>query len=72
MKRKVKEMTNTNEKAVKTRRKHKEDQEARYREKIRIREKMKESCLRILDDPSTSSADQMKAVEILHELMKGR
>ena len=70
-KRQVKEMT-TKEKAVETRRQHKEAQEARRQEWKLIREKMKESCLRILDDPSSSSADQMKAVEILHELMKGR
>lgn len=60
------------EKAIETRRKHKEAHEAGYREKIEIRKKMKENCLRVLDDPSASSADRIKAVEILHDLTKGR
>ena len=64
-------MTRT-EKMIETRKKHKEAQEARYREEIEIREKMKENCLRVLDDPSASSADRMKAVEILHDLTEGR
>lgn len=64
-------MTRT-EKAIETRRKHKEAQRARYQEEIEIREKMKRNCLRVLDDPSASSADRMKAVEILHDLTKGR
>lgn len=64
-------MTRT-EKMIETRKKHKEAQEARHREEIQIREKMKENCLRVLDDPSASSADRMKAVEILHDLEKGR
>jgi len=64
-------MTRT-EKMIETRKKHKEAQEARHREKIQIREKMKENCLRVLDDPSASSVDRMKAVEILHDLEKGR
>lgn len=65
-------MMTPTEKAIETRRKHKEAQRARYREEIEIREKMKENCLRVLDDPSASSADRMKAVEILHDLEKGR
>lgn len=59
-----------NEKAVETRREHKEAQKAKERERREIREKMKKTCLRVIDDPSASSADKIKAVEILQDLLK--
>ncbi len=64
-------MTRT-EKANATRKQHRESRKAKDLEKIEIRKKLKENCLRVLDDPSASSADRMKAVEILHDLEKGR
>lgn len=60
------------EKAKETRKRHEEARKAKDREKIQIREKMKDACLHVLDDPSASSADRMKAVEILHDLTEGR
>ena len=60
------------EKAVETRKRNSEARKQKDREKVEIRKKMKENCLRVLDDPSVSSADRMKAVEILHDLTKGR
>ena len=66
----VKEMTSS-EKAKETRKRHEEARKAKDLAKTEIQEKMKESCLRILDDPSASSADRIKAVEILHDLTKG-
>lgn len=60
------------EKAVETRKRNSEARKQKDREKVEIRKKMKENCLRVLDDPSASSADRMKAVEILHALTKGR
>lgn len=60
------------EKATITLKKHKEAQREKARQAIEIREKLKENCLRVLDDPSASSADRMKAVEILYSLEKGR
>lgn len=60
------------EKAKETRKRHEEARKAKEREKIQIRKKMKENCLRVLDDPSASSADRMKAIEILHDLTEGR
>ena len=60
------------DKAKETRRRHEEARRAKEREQIEIREKMKRTCVRVMDDPSASSADKIKAVEILHDLTKGR
>ena len=60
------------EKARETRKRNDEARRAKEREKIQIRKKLKENCLRVLDDPSASSADRMKAIEILHDLTEGR
>ena len=59
------------EKAKETRKRNVEARKAKEREKREIREKMKENCLQVLDDPSASSVDRMKAVEILRDLEKG-
>ncbi len=60
------------EKARETRKNHAEAQKAKERERIEIREKMKKTCLNVVDDPSASSADKMDAIRILHALMKGQ
>lgn len=60
------------DKAKETRRRHEEARRAKEREQIEIREKMKRTCVRVMDDPSASSADKIKAVEIFHDLTKGR
>ena len=60
------------EKARETRKVHAEAQKAKERERIEIREKMKKTCLNVVDDPSASSADKMDAIRILHALIKGR
>lgn len=59
-----------NEKAVETRKKNSEARKAKERERREIREKMKKTCLRVIDDPSAVSADKIKAVEILQDLLK--
>ena len=59
------------EKAVETRKKNSEARKAKDREKREIREKMRKTCVRVIDDPSASSADKIRAVEILHDLLKG-
>lgn len=60
------------EKATETRKRHEETRKAKDRERIELRGKMISTCLHVLDDPSASSADKIKAVEILHDLTKGR
>lgn len=60
------------EKARETRKIHAEAQKTKERERIEIREKMKKTCLNVVDDPSASSADKMDAIRILHALMKGQ
>lgn len=42
------------------------------REPYEIREKMKTACLRVLNDPTASSAETIKALEIMDDLRKGR
>ena len=60
------------EKARETRRRHSDSRREKEREKIEIRKKMTKSCLQVLDDPEASSHDKMKAIEILHDMDKGR
>lgn len=61
------------EKAAETRRKRNEARKARERERREIREKMRKTCVRVIDDPLASSADKIMAVEILQgQLLKGR
>jgi len=59
------------EKAVETRKRNEEARKQKERDKVEVREKMKDACLRVLDDPKASSSDRIKAVEILHDLTKG-
>lgn len=60
------------EKASQTRKEHIARQKAKEQEQRRIRETLKRICLQVLDDPSASSADKIKAVEILHDMEKDR
>lgn len=60
------------EKARTTRKKNDEARKAKAQEVKEIREKLKKSCLTLLDDPNTSPAERLRATEILHELIKGR
>lgn len=63
---------NNGRKAAETRRRNSELRKAREEEARTIREKMTAACLRVLDDETASSADMMKAVEILHDLSERR
>lgn len=60
------------EKASQTAKKNRAKRTAKEQGRRRIRETLKKICLQVLDDPSTTSADRMKAVEILHDMEKGR
>lgn len=60
------------EKAKRTRKRHQESRRAKVQEVKEIREKLKKSCLLILDDLRTTPGERLKATEILHDLTKGR
>lgn len=60
------------EKAIITRRKNEAIRRGKEEERELIRKKMTDTCLNVLDDPSATSADRIKAVEILHNLSEGR
>ena len=60
------------EKAKLTRAKNREAQRRKEIERRELQTKMKDACLRVLDDPEASPADTIRAVEMLHELEKGR
>ena len=60
------------EKAIRTRKRNQAARRTKERESREIREKLKKSCLRILDDARTTPGDRIKATEILHDLTKGR
>ena len=60
------------QKAIETRRKHAEARKQKDRKMKEIQEKMIDTCLHVLDEASASSADKMRAVEILHDLSEKR
>lgn len=60
------------EKAAQTRRKHTEARRVREREAVTIREKLKKSCLSLLEDPGVTPGERLEATRILHDLIKGR
>ena len=62
----------SNKKAAMTRKQNEVARKARDQERHNILQKMKYSCIEVLDDPVASSADKIKAVEILHELTERR
>ena len=59
------------EKAIRTRKRNQESRRAKVQEMKEIREKLKKSCLIVLDDVRTTPGERIKATEILHSLTKG-
>lgn len=60
------------EKAKETRKRHEEARRAKDQEAKEIRERMKNGCLSILDDPRLTPGKRLEALKILHDLTKGR
>jgi len=60
------------EKAVETRKRNAEARKKKDREKIEIRERLKEGCLSILEDPRLTPGERLEALNILHDLTRGR
>ncbi len=60
------------EKAVETRKRNSEARKKKDREKIEIRERLKEGCLSILEDPRLTPGERLEALNILHDLTRGR
>lgn len=60
------------EKAKETRKRHEEARRAKDQEAKEIRERMKNGCLSILDDPRLTPGERLEALKILHDLTKGR
>lgn len=60
------------EKAARTRRKHERSRRAKEREAVTIREKLKKSCISLLEDSRATPGERLEATRILHELTKGR
>jgi len=56
------------EKAVETRRKHKEARDQRYREERQLKESMKKALQEVLDSDQTTVDQKLEATKILHEL----
>ena len=65
-------MMTPTEKAVETRRKNAEARKKKDREKVEIRERLKEGCLSILEDPRLTPGERLKTLKILHDLTEGR
>jgi len=56
------------EKAVETRRKHKEARDQKYREERQLKESMKKALQEVLDSDQTTVDQKLEATKILHEL----
>ena len=56
------------EKAVETRRKHKEARDQKYREERQLKESMKKALQEVLDSDQTTVDQKLGATKILHEL----
>lgn len=56
------------EKAVETRRKHKEARDQKYREERQLKESMKKALQELLDSDQTTVDQKLEATKILHEL----
>ena len=65
-------MMTPTEKAVETRRKNAEARKKKDREKVEIRERLKEGCLSILEDPRLTPGERLETLKILHDLTEGR
>ena len=60
------------DKAKETRRRHEEARRAKDQERIEITEKLKKSCLSLMDDLRLTPGERLEATKILHDLTKGR
>lgn len=60
------------EKARETRRRNSDLRKAKERERVQIRKRMVDTCVDVLDSPVSTMEQRIKAVEILHDLSKGR
>ena len=60
---------NPNEKAVETRRRHKEAQDQKYREELQIRESMKRALHEVLDSEGATVSEKLEASKILSKLI---
>ena len=56
------------EKAVETRRKHKEARDQKYREERQLKESMKKALQEVLYSDRTTVDQKLEATKILHEL----
>lgn len=56
------------EKAVETRRKHKEARDQKYREERQLKESMKKALQEVLESDQTTVDQKLEATKILHEL----
>ena len=56
------------EKAVETRREHKEARDQKYREERQLKESMKKALQEVLDSDQTTVDQKLEATKILHEL----
>lgn len=56
------------EKAVETRRKHKEARDQRYREERQLKESMRKALQEVLESDQTTVDQKLEATKILHEL----
>ncbi len=56
------------EKAVETKRKHKEARDQKYREERQLKESMKKALQEVLDSDQTTVDQKLEATKILHEL----
>lgn len=64
-------MTST-EKAIETRKRNAERRKEKALEEKETREKMRKTCLSILEDPRLTPWEQLDTLKILHDLTKGR
>ena len=60
------------DKARETRRRHEAARRAKDRERIEVTEKIKKSCLQLLEDPRLSPGERLEATKILYSLTEGR
>lgn len=59
-------------KAAETRKIHAAAREAKRQERIMLNHKIKESCLRVMEDPEATAAERLEAIEILKSLIEER
>lgn len=59
-------------KAVETRKRNREARAMKAQETKLIREKVKKSCLDLLENPRANPTERLEAMKILYDLTKGR